>query len=160
VAGEPFKVTVEGPGTNVTREIKEEVAFHIIAMAFGNKGGLGPAGPASGDDKAGTKVGEQPPNPKITSKVSIGEFMADLKIDSNVERIAAVALYARDVLGQSRIEKSEITDWFQRAGHPAPKNLPRDIQSAIKKRLIAEDNSETGLYFVTATGEKELRASG
>ena len=59
--------------------------------------------------------------------------MAELNINNNVERIAAVALYLKDVQGSNRIDKDEITDWFQKAGLATPKNLPA-IYKVLSRR--------------------------
>lgn len=144
----------------MTRDVQEEVALSILSIALGNKSGfVQTERTAKTEDTSTGDEKSTPSSREATSDVSIGEFMADLKIDNNIDRITAVALYLKDELDRSRMEKDEINDWFQKAGHAAPKNLSRDINSAVKKRLIAEDNSNSGRYFVTATGEKALRAT-
>ena len=160
MAGEPYKITIEGPGISVTREVEEKTAFSILSIALGNKSGSGLTEQEASISETNTGDEKSTPSSETTTNdVSIGEFMADLKIGNNVERIAAVALYLKDVQGSNRMKKDEVTDWFQKAGLVAPKNLPRDIQSAVKKRLIAEDNNDSERYFVTQTGERTLRAT-
>ena len=45
---------------------------------------------------------------------------------------------------------------FQRAGEVPPKNTSRDVNTAVKKRLIAEDAGNPGCYRITKTGEKSI----
>lgn len=151
-----YKITIEGPETKVSRAVDEEVANSILTQLLG--GGSPFTSTGQGTSTKNTREGNKESESSQTpNSVPVNEFMAGLNIDNNVDRIAAVALYLRDQLGQRSMNKDEIANWFQKSGQAAPKNLPRDIQSAVKKNLIAEDNNEGGQYFVTNTGENALR---
>ena len=91
--------------------------------------------------------------------MAIGEFLADLNIDNNADRIAAIALYLKEQLDQPLISRDELPSWFQRAGETIPKNLVRDLTTAIKQKVVAEDHTSAGHYYITGTGEKKLRST-
>lgn len=144
MSDKPFKVSVQGPGISIEREVGEGVLPRLLSIL------LTDALPEAGAFTAAATV-------RHDQNTSIGEFLSDLKISSNPERIAGVALFAREVLGRERILREEIPEWFQRAGQPAPKNLFRDLKNAVAQRLISEDHARAGEYLVTETGVKALR---
>lgn len=140
----PFKVLVQGPGMSIEREIGEGVLPRLLSLLIGDAAqeAASSGAPGAVQREGGT---------------SVGEFLSDLNISSNPERIAGIALFAREVLGRDRIQRDELPEWFQRAGQPAPKNLLRDLKTAVAQRLIAEDHTRAGEYLVTDTGTKTLR---
>lgn len=85
--------------------------------------------------------------------------MRDRSPETNYERLAVIALYHRDVLGKGNIHKDDFPEWFEKAGQPVPKNLPRDIRKAQRKSLIGEASSEEDCYFPTRTAEQKLSGS-
>lgn len=92
--------------------------------------------------------------------LSFAEFLDEVQPGNNFQRIAAIALYRRDYLGEDSVSRDELPKWFQKAGRPAPKNIARDIRWALKRGLVAEDPEQDDLYYVTKKGVDELRSSG
>lgn len=142
-----FKVAISGPGISIEREVEEGVIPRLVAILVGG------TSPAGSDSAASSAARES------SSGTTIAEFLADLNISGNAERIAGIALFLRDVLKRNRVRRDELAEWFQRAGEPAPRNLPRDIRSAVTQRLIAEDHARTGEYLVTETGVRALQGA-
>lgn len=138
--GMDFVIKVVGPGIDVSQKVDGPTALNTLQMLWG-PADLPPAVPV-GHQRARRSEG----------KVAVGEFLSGLHATNNPEKIAGIALYVRDHLGQDRVQKAEILDWFATAGEPAPRNLTRDLQNAITKRLIAEDHAKRGYYYVTQTG--------
>lgn len=156
-----FKLEIKGPGVNISQDLDGKQVLRVLSIAFGdgsepeiNNQNLAQGGSSGGKEGAGSSETEA-----TSANVSIGEFMADLQISSNIDRIAAVALYLREQLNKPQITKDDVPDWFKRAGEAAPKNLARDLSNAVRRKLIAEDPNNPGHYYVTATGEKNLRNS-
>lgn len=155
-----FKLRIEGPGVDVSQDLNRKQVLQVLSIAFGD--GSEPEinnQNLAEEHSGGDKGGNLDEGKASSANVSIGEFMADLQVNSNTDRIAAVALYSRDQLSTPQITKDDIPDWFKKAGEAAPKNLPRDLSNAVKRRLIAEDHTDSGHYYVTATGERTLRNS-
>jgi hypothetical protein len=152
-----YKVHLQGPGIEVQREVDEGKVLQIMAIVLTSVTSSpesdhgSPTAQHSERNSPGTSRRADQPD------VSIGEFLAELNISSNLERIAGIALYAKEKLDRSRITKDEALIWFQKAGEPAPKNIHRDFRKAIEQKIIAEDHNEAGQYYLTATGTNRLR---
>lgn len=152
-----YTVHLKGPGIEVQREVDEGKVLQIMAIVLNSvtsspelDRGTPTARIAERKSSGSSDQAEQP-------DVSIGEFLAELSISSNLERIAGIALYAKEKLGRSRITKDDALTWFQKAGEPAPKNIHRDFRKAIEQKILAEDHTESGQYYLTATGLNRLR---
>lgn len=156
-----FKVTVQGPDINVTREVSEGLALRIVSLAIGS-GSESAAPERSATTESSTSPNAVAPaqSGQEATPESVGEFMSELNINGNSERIAAIALYLRDTKGQPQVTKEELPEWFQRAGEVAPGNLTRDLKKAISDKLLAEDTNTEDSYYVTSTGVNKLRNSG
>lgn len=135
-----FVIKVTGPGIDVSQKVDGPTALSTLQLLWG---------PA--DLPAALPVAHQRTRGSV-GQVAVGEFLSGLHVTNNPEKIAGIALYAREHLGQDRIQKAEVLDWFATAGEPAPRNLTRDLQNAISRRLIAEDHAKRGHYYVTQTG--------
>ncbi|MDP9200534.1 MAG: hypothetical protein M3P26_01195 [Gemmatimonadota bacterium] len=106
------------------------------------------------------RSGEHEANGTADDSVTIGEFISDLNVKNNAERIAAIALFMDEQQDQRLVPKEDFPSWFQRSGEAPPKNLIRDLQTAVARRLVSEDHSKAGYYFVTKTGTDLLRGTG
>lgn len=155
-----FKITIEGPGMNVNKELPESKVLQVLAIAFPSTSSQ----PPSADAMQTPDGASQGTNPSQSAKLkqaemAISEFLADLKIGNNAEKIAAVVLYLKEQRDQPLTSRDELPNWFQKAGEAIPKNITRDLATAVKQRLVAEDHTSAGHYYVTGTGEKALRSS-
>lgn len=150
-----FKVTVKGPGTEISRDVEEKQALEILSIALGTKQEF------STESESPSEAAEEnvEGNKNTTSDLSVGEFIADLNIQSNDDRIAAIALFLEEHHDQPHFTKDELSTWFQRVGEKSPSNVPRDLNKAVKNRMIAQDTDDPDYYYVTNTGKEKLRNS-
>lgn len=155
-----FTVEIDGPGMSVTRQTDGATVAGVVRLLFAGENGSGlesvlvdKATAGNGEVTAHNAPAEEP-------QISIGEFLDQVGATNNFQRIAAIALYHREYLGERFVEQQDLPTWFERAGRSAPKNLSRDVREATKRRLIAERTEEEGQLFVTGTGEEQLRSSG
>lgn len=155
-----FTVEIEGPGMSVVRQTDGATVAGVVRLLFAGENGNGLESmlvdKATADN--GRAAGEGPPAEE--PQISIGEFLDQVGASNNFQRIAAIALYHREHLGEQFVAQRDLPGWFERAGRSAPKNLSRDVREAIKRRLIAERTEEDGQLFVTGTGEEQLRSNG
>lgn len=147
---EGFIVTVAGPGLEMKREVDRVAALKLIESLLGGSraGTLAVEGPS----QRSTPAAALPQRPSIT----MGEFLSAAGAGSNAEKIAAIAHYYRNHLGREGLPKDEILRAFQTAGEAPPKNLSRDLQRAVSKRLVAADTVRDDLYYITNTGLAKL----
>lgn len=153
-----YKLSITGPGVAIERDITDGQLIQIVSIALGSESW--PVVPPSGNLPVDLEVSapdsrSAPPSTQ-KPKLSIREFISSLKTDSNPARIAAIALYIREHLGEDRLDRGSIANWFTKAGLSVPRNLPRDIQNAVRQGLIAVDPQSSDRFYVTAKGEKEL----
>lgn len=155
-----YDVKIEGGGLTLERQVSEAEVAKILGILLGSGDGTGAsAGPAglpgaaSGvRDAAGTERTSVDGEPEK----SIAEYMSALGVSNNPQRLAAIALYHRDVLSKGRIHKDDFPKWFEKAGRSAPANLSRDLKKAVKRNLVAESESEEDHYYPTNGAEETL----
>src|SRR5690348_1079501 len=135
---EEFTIAVKGPGIDVSKKVDGQKALQALQLLWGDGGtaSFRAAGSAMPHDTVSNHSG-----------LSVGEFLATLRANSNAEKISGIALYLQEHHRQARLKKEEIAEWFTNAGEPPPKNPTRDLQSAISRRLIAEDHARRGEYY-------------
>jgi hypothetical protein len=141
-----INLKLDGQGISVEKEIDEEQLVEIMSLIFSSN---------TVDSTNGKKSKKE--KKSETRLTSISEFISSVDVNKNSERIAAIVLYHADILDESSIEKEDIPSWFTKAGLSAPKNLPRDIKTAIKENLIAEVHDKKGVYYITNTGKDKLK---
>lgn len=144
----PYSVRVTGPGLEMTKAVDQHVALRVLNVVFGG------AQPSASGHVSPRDVPD-PQAPELT----VGEFLSELTIRNNQDRIAGIALYLREYLGEDRVPRDDLLAWFERAGEPAPKNLNRDLSQAVRKKLVAEDHQRPGEFFVTSTGEDRVKGT-
>ncbi|MGI9180035.1 MAG: hypothetical protein ACR2H9_06000 [Longimicrobiaceae bacterium] len=158
----PYKITVEGEGTKIEREINQNQLLQVLAVILGGGGVTAQMPIAAGVEVEDGGVSHTAPHPGAvrnrTADQTVGEFLSRCNAGSNAERIAGIALYLEEHLGEASITKDALPTWFRKAGLPIPKNFPRDIAQAVKRNLIAEEHDQDGQYFVTGTGKQHLRS--
>jgi hypothetical protein len=90
--------------------------------------------------------------PRMKPPVSLGEFLAESRATTNAEQITALGHYICHHEAKDDFSKGDITEGFRRAREGIPKNLPRDVGTAIKSGWIHEAPGKSGRYYVTNTG--------
>lgn len=149
---ETFSVRVSGPGVEVTRDVDQTTAFQVLSVLMG----------ISPTKRSMPVRGVTPDSDEVTDTddMTIGEFLSELNISNNAERIAGIALFQNERQGERLVAKEDLPSLFQRSGEAPPKNLTRDLRVAITRRLVSEDHAKAGHYFVTKSGTDLLRKSG
>jgi hypothetical protein len=146
-----YEVKLDGPGMQVAQKLSRDKALGVLAVLMGT------TTPQGGFASGGSQIGREA-RPDDMS-VTIGEFISELNVRNNAERLAAIALYLGDEGGQKLVPKDDFPRLFQQSGEVPPKNLTRDLQIAVARRLLGEDHSKAGYFFVTKTGRNLLRGS-
>lgn len=147
-----YTVKVSGPGLEMTQDVDQGLARRVVGVLMGWATGT-TAERQRTEPKAGVE------NNVLGTDVAIGEFISDLNITNNAERIAAIALYMSEQCGERLVAREVFPAWFQRSGEAPPKNFVRDLKTAVSRKLVSEDHSRAGYYFVTKTGIDRLRGS-
>lgn len=133
-----FRLTLAGPGVEVDKEVGQEAALAIVAIALG---GPIPVTPNESDH---------------LPRLSLREFIDAKGVRSNHEKIAAFTGYLRDYDGQEDVARDDIKSCFKSAGEAMPGNYPRDFNAAIQAGLIAEDPKKPGRYYLTRKGDETV----
>lgn len=153
---ETYTVTISGPGLEMAKDVNQAVAFKVVGVLMG----VAPAGQMDGQTERELEAEDPGADIDHDEELTIGEFLAKLKVSNNAERIAGIALYMNEVRGERLVAKESIPGLFQRAGEAPPKNVSRDLKAAVSKKLISEDHAKNGHYFVTTTGKNLLGGTG
>lgn len=152
-----YDVTIQGGGMTMERQVSESKVARILGILLESGGGSGgsaglPGAMSGGRDADATKTTAVDGQPEK----SIAQYMSDLGASNNPQRLAAIALYHRDILGKGMVRKDQFPKWFEKAARSAPKNLTRDLKNAVKRNLIAESTSEEDHYYPTSGAKEKL----
>lgn len=146
-----YQLTIEGDNFSFQREINDQQLINVMSEALGQ---------STPSQRGGhTPVGASPAKSRHNGagQVSVGEFLEELSIKNNSERIAGILFYLKEHEGLETVNRAQIPGWFQKAGQPPPKNFPRDLNKAVSTSIISEDLGKAGHYYVTTKGKKLLR---
>ena len=95
---------------------------------------------------------KQEPNKKI----SIKEFLIDVKPNNDVKRTACIGYYLEKYGGKSCFTNKEITEGFKRAKLTIPLNVPDKIQKAISNGWF-DYREDRKAYTLTISGENVVK---
>lgn len=142
-----FTLSLTGPGMKLDQTVPEAVARRIFLLVFGvdvasAAGSVEPAGGGQTDPR----------------QHSLREFIDEHQAQRNPEKIAAIAAYFEDFRGVRDVTKDVLMKGFAEAKEASPRNIHRDIAWAIKIGWLAPKDGSDGVYFLTATGNKAVKA--
>ncbi|MDP8930705.1 MAG: hypothetical protein M3O70_19590 [Actinomycetota bacterium] len=155
MADDSYKVSVEGGGIQVDREVSQDVALGIINYIMGGELPAGVSGDAGGDDDgAGTGAVKRDQRRDTGDRpgLSVGEFLSAHEANRNVDKIVAMAAYLDRHRGHETVTDEQLKQQFQAARQTAPANWSRDLGLAVQGGWIAEVPGEKDTYYVTETG--------
>ncbi|MEX0280545.1 MAG: hypothetical protein AB3N13_05060 [Arenibacterium sp.] len=89
--------------------------------------------------------------------LSLREFINTHEPKTNAQFILCIAEFMAKNENSERFSREVIKHRFPTAGEPIPKNFSRDFQTSIDKGWIGEDPSKRGEFYVTRTGERQLK---
>ncbi len=152
---ESFRVTIDGPGVKIEREVDSAGASVLMSFLVG--GGrlptatttaalLGHQGEAAGDPGA-QDVGNQ----------TIGEFLVESNAASHSHKILAFGVYFTRT-GRKDFTRQQIEESFQDARESKPGNFSRDFSGVVAKKWMAPTAGSKDSFWVTNTGMKEFEA--
>lgn len=143
---EKFIIALSGNGIEVKREVSAAKLALVMNIIMG------------GDPLEATTFqapsGEKPAGP---IKVSLREFLDDVKATTKPDQIVAIGQYMAVHEGKDVFSRDDIKVRFQVARERLPSNFPRDFNAAISKGMIAEDHAKSGHYYVTKTGVQAVK---
>lgn len=156
-----YKVTIDGLGLSLERQVSKEVGDQIVVLVLtgSTATGVGPRIPVrgatgetpSGHVPTGTKeTGEERP------KLSIREFLNEHDPKRSPDKITAIGVYLKDQDNVDAFGRAELETAFQSAAEPIPANLPRDLAWAVKSGWIASKPGTKGHYYVTHSGRQAV----
>jgi ABC-type sugar transport system substrate-binding protein len=144
-----YKLSLEGNGITVAREVPESVARAIIALVMGGN-------PLSGGSAAPPIVGVVA-NSALSGGVaaqSVREYLDETDAKRNPDKIVAIAGYLKSQ-GTTSFSRDDVKQQFPKAGESIPGNYARDFALAVSTGWIAE-HANTGTFYVTTKGEKAI----
>jgi hypothetical protein len=149
--GETYKLTLEGGGLKVDREVDEAVALQILAAVMG--GGGVPFGGPSG----GIRTAQVPPRSTLAgARLSLREHMDEFEPKRNPDKILAIAAYLTDTRGMETFTPEDVKKEFKNASEPVPANYSRDWKWTVSNAWIAKSDEEPGEFYITLTGREAL----
>jgi len=84
------------------------------------------------------------------------EVILESMAKTNTQKILVLGEYITQRDNTDEFSPSELKTLFVKAGEPAPRNLARDINDAVRAGYIVESPDTSGAYFVTNTGRRVL----
>ncbi|MEQ9242999.1 hypothetical protein [Roseovarius indicus] len=145
-----FTVTLKGNGIDVENSLDKKTALRVLSIIWGGETDT------IQDVVTDAEVAAEGGSGK-NHRVSMGEYLDEANASTNKERIVAIGMYVSEYKNSDTFGKEDVVAGFRSAREPLPRNIHRDISSAAEARWI-EETEETGVYYVTNTGAKAVKA--
>lgn len=141
-----FKVTIEGDGLAIVREIDANALRRVLHVVLGGNDALD----ATLNGRAGPQTEPSVP------QTSLREFLTASGAKRHPDKMVAIGHYMELHEGRSGFSKDDIKARFRSAGEAPPGNFPRDFAIALKSGWIAEDAKNPGQLYVTRSGQSAI----
>lgn len=141
-----FKLSLHGDGISIEKNVDRNTAAAVVSVVMG--------GPAISQMNSARFHGAVD-NSSVAPQKSLREFLIDVSPATNIERITAIGLYLHKYKSKDTFSKEDIEAGFKKARETRPSNLSRDLSNSVKSGAI-DEAAESGLYYVTNTGERSL----
>src|SRR5437016_8254406 len=138
---EDFALTLVGDGISIEKKVDRQTAMAVVAAVL-----------TGGAAVAAVERMEPDDRPRAKLALSPREFLNESRASTNAEQITALGHYICHHEGKENFSNGDLRDAFRRAHEVIPKNIPRDVGSAIKAGCIHEAPGKSGRYYVTNTG--------
>lgn len=148
-ADEAFSLKLVGDGISIERAVNKRIAMAIVAAMLSD-------GVIAAPIERPTALPSHHSNSKAVT--SPREFLTESRASSNAEQIAALGHFMCTCEAKESFSKDDLRECFRRAHEGIPKNLPRDVGTAIKAGWIHEAPGNAGLYYVTNSGIERIEA--
>ena len=147
--GPDYKLSLDGNGITVERQVPESVARAIIALVMGGSPVIGvPMAPQTAGFPGTRTVASG------AAAQSVREYLDDTDAKRNPDKIVAVAGYLKSQ-GTVSFTRDDVKQQFPKAGESIPGNYARDFALAVSTGWIAE-HGNTGSFYITSKGEKAI----
>lgn len=158
MADQTYKVTIDGLGLSLEREVSKEIGDQIVVLVLtGAAGAVGArlpvrrnAADAAPDLSATARSNDERP------ELSIREFLNEHDPKRSPDKITAIGVYLKDYNNVDAFGRAELETAFQGAAESIPANLPRDLAWAVKSGWIATKPGAKGQYYVTHSGRQAV----
>ena len=150
-----YRLTLEGDGITLSRDVSQETALALINVALGGAPNAPLAsGQHPGSSKASITTATSAGATTRSTTDTPGEFLETVGARTNVDKIVALGAFLHDQRDQDQFSRDDVKGMFRAAHESAPANFPRDFKAALTARALGEDGP--GRYFVTRTGRALL----
>lgn len=145
------KVTVDGPGIAITREVTEATMSPIIALLFGVAAvPAGGSGGQEGQAQASKRV-------QFNNQLTLGEFIVDTGAKTFPHKICAAGYYLINQ-GTESFTREEVRSALADAHEDMPANFARDWGTAASTHLIASKQGEPGQFIIPRIGRTAIES--
>lgn len=159
--GSKYKITLEGDGISVDKDVNEEQARRILNILMGPASMM--AHPVARErTRRNTESHEArsshtaAPSPQA---LSLREYLDEVGAKRNPDKILAMGAYITEATGIEEFSAEEVKNCFPKAAEKIPANYNRDFRWVISNGWIAENHQEEGRYYITKTGKQALSQS-
>ena len=142
-----FKLSLQGGGLTLEREVGPEVAGRLLQLLFG---GAEAMPTLKGIDAEGGPIRDR-------QRVSAREVLNEYGAGKIAEKITGFGFYMREHENMHEFTKDNLWKCFSKAREALSKNPTRDIKATISVGWIAEDHKKPGHYYVTSQGDEALQ---
>ena len=154
-----FKLSLEGNGISVNKEIDEDRARRILNILMGAASMVVPSSESRRSAFESRGHQEQPPsqNAAVGARAtSMREYLDEVEARKNPDKILALASYLSGTAGNEDFSADEIKACFPKAAEKIPANYGRDFRWVISNGWIAESPQDQGRFYITKTGKKAI----
>ena len=152
-----YKLSLEGNGISVCKEVNEEQARRILNILMGPSSMMHPVEremqrrTRESSNESATYVASSSPQ-----ALSLREYLDDVGAKRNPDKILAMAAYIMEQSAAEDFSADEIKNCFPKAAEKVPANYGRDFRWVISSGWAAESHQDQGRFYITKTGRKAL----
>jgi hypothetical protein len=142
---EDFALKLVGDGISIDKKVSKQIALAVVAAVLSDGTAATSAERLGAADRSRAKPA-----------LSLREFLTESRAANNPEQITALGQYMFVHEAKENFSKDDLREAYRRAREVIPKNLPRDVGTAINSAWIHEVPGKAGRYYVTNTGMQQV----
>lgn len=152
-----YKLSLEGEGISVCKEINEEQARRILNILMGPSSMMHPV-EREMQRRARETSQENIPYaaPASSQALSLREYLDEVGAKRNPDKILAMAAHIMEQSAAEDFSADEIKNCFPKAAEKVPANYGRDFRWVVSSGWVAESHQDQGRFYITKTGRKAL----
>jgi hypothetical protein len=145
---EDFALKLVGDGISIEKKVNKQIAMAIFNAVLSGGAAAEVVERVEADDR-----------PRAKPALSPGEFLTASRATTNAEQITALGHYMCDHEAKDDFSNDDIRESFRRAREGIPKNIPRDVGTAIKSGWLHEAPGKSGRYYLTNAGMQLVQSN-